>query len=256
MNQIQQAPAGSSPRRGGDQLTGLEERLGYCFRHRSWLLQAFIHSSFAHEAPQAGPSNERLEFLGDAVLNLVISDALVTMYPHSPEGELSRWRASLVNAKHLAELATHLGLGQCLRLGRGEELQAGRYKPSLLADALEALIGAIYLDGGYPAAQGVVLKLFETSLQTLNRECLTEDYKTALQEYVQKYLKISPEYRLVQESGPAHARWFVVQVWVAGTLWGEGQGHSKKQASQRAARQAWLKAHQDQAADESSGIGG
>lgn len=225
----------------GDPLTALEGRLGYQFHERTWLIQALRHSSYTHEFPQAGPSNERLEFLGDAVLNLVISDALVRLYPHAPEGDLSRLRASLVNAGHLAKLAKHLQLGACLRLGRGEEQQAGRRKPSVLADALEAIIGATYLDGGFGAAREVVLALFQESLQSLEKDLTPHDYKTALQEYVQKRFKVSPEYHLVAETGPAHARQFIVEVWVAGVPLGVGQGNSKKQASQGAAQQAWLK---------------
>ncbi len=231
----------SPPAGSGDPLTELQGRLGYQFQERSWLVQALTHSSYTHEFPQAGSSNERLEFLGDAVLNLIISDALVRLYPHAPEGDLSRLRASLVNAGHLAKLAKHLQLGACLRLGRGEEQQAGRRKPSVLADALEAIIGATYLDGGFDAARGVVLALFQGSLQSLEKDLTPHDYKTALQEYVQKRFKVSPEYHLVAETGPAHARQFIVEVWVAGIALGVGQGNSKKQASQVAAQQAWLK---------------
>lgn len=242
MEHKQRVPPEASVRMiDGEPPIALEERLGYRFRHRAWLAQALIHSSYAHEFPQVGPSNERLEFLGDAVLNLVISDALVAAYPEASEGDLSRLRASLVNARHLATLAGRLALGSCLRLGRGEEQQAGHQKPSVLADALEALIGAVYLDGGYAAARGVVLALFQESLAALGHEAVAQDYKTALQEYVQKWLKVSPEYRLVQESGPAHARRFVVEVWVSGAPLGQGEGNSKKQASQRAAQQAMLR---------------
>lgn len=219
---------------------GLEERLGYSFLNRTWLAQSLIHSSFAHESPHVGPSNERLEFLGDAVLNLIISDALLARYPQASEGVLSRLRASLVNARHLAGLAGQLQLGSHLRLGRGEEQQSGRRKPSVLADALEALIGAVYLDGGYAAARKVVLGLFRNSLEAAGNEYLVQDFKTTLQEYVQKLFKVSPEYRLLRESGPAHARRFVVEVWVAGSPLGQGEGQSKKEASQRAAHQAWL----------------
>lgn len=227
-----------------EQITALERQIGYVFHNQTWLAQALIHSSFSHETPQAGPSNERLEFLGDAVLNLIISDALVTRYPEAPEGDLSRLRASLVNAGHLAGLARRLNLGASLRLGRGEEQQAGRSKPSVLADALEAVIGAVYVDGGYDAARQVVLELFQGSLDAAGCEVFSQDYKTTLQECVQKWFKVSPEYRLLEESGPPHARKFVVEVWVAGTSLGRGQGRSKKQASQHAAQQAWLRLQQ------------
>ena len=218
----------------------LEKRLGYVFRDRTWLAQALIHSSYAYEYPQVGPSNERLEFLGDAVLNLIISDFLVTIYPEAHEGMLSRRRASLVNARHLAGIARRLELGTCLLLGRGEEQQSGRNKPSMLADALEAVVAAVYLDGGYGSAREVVRALFQGSLEPAGRREVPRTLKRSLQEYAQKWLKVSPEYQLVQETGPAHARTFEVEVWVAGTPLGRGQGKSKKQASQEAAHQALL----------------
>lgn len=219
-------------------LTELESRLGYTFRNRSWLHQALIHSSYAYEAPVSAPSNERLEFLGDAVLNLIISDLLIDLLPQASEGLLSRRRAALVNARHLAGIARQLDLGACLCLGRGEERQAGRTKPSVLADAVEALVGAVYLDGGYQAARVVVKALFGDNLAREAGAFLDQDFKTLLQEHVQKWLKVSPEYHLIQESGPAHARHFEVEVRVAGTPLGRGRGKSKKQASQDAAHQA------------------
>jgi len=220
--------------------TELEKRLGYVFRDRTWLEQALIHSSYAYEDPRVKSSNERLEFLGDAVLNLIISDFLVTIYPEAHEGQLSRRRASLVNARHLAGIARRLELGTFLLLGRGEEQQSGRNKPSMLADALEAVVAAVYLDGGYGSAREVVKTLFQGSLEPLADEIFSQDFKTSLQEYAQKWLKVSPEYHLVQESGPAHARTFEVVVWVAGAPLGRGQGKSKKLASQEAAHQALL----------------
>ena len=221
-------------------LAELEKRLGYAFGDRTWLGQALVHSSYAYEFPQSGSSNERLEFLGDAVLNLIISDFLVTLYPEAHEGALSRRRAALVNARHLAGIARRLELGAYLRLGRGEERQSGRHKPSMLADALEAVLAAVYLDGGYGAAKEVVKVLFQGSLEVQEDELGSQDFKTSLQEYAQKWLRISPEYQLLQETGPAHARIFEVEVWVAGTPLGRGQGKSKKQASQKAAQQALL----------------
>ena len=220
--------------------TELEDRLGYKFINRIWLQQALVHSSYAYEYSQSGPSNERLEFLGDAVLNLIISDFLVIMYPAAAEGNLSRRRASLVNARHLAGMARHLNLGAYLLLGRGEEQQSGRQKPSVLADALEALIAAVYLDGGYESAKEVVRSLFKGKLDTHEGDLVSQDFKTALQEYTQKWLKVSPEYRLVRQDGPAHARIFEVEVWLAGKPMGRGEGKSKKQASQAAAHQALL----------------
>jgi ribonuclease III len=219
-------------------LADLEKRLGYTFRDRTWLEQALIHSSYAYECLRSLPSNERLEFLGDAVLNLIISDFLVAHYPMAREGLLSRRLASLVNARHLAGIARRLELGACLWLGRGEEQQSGCNKPSMLADALEAVLAAVYLDGGFEAAREVVKVLFQGSLAQQEDELVSQDFKTALQEYAQQWLKVSPVYHLVQETGPAHARTFEVEVWVAGASLGRGKGKSKKQASQEAARLA------------------
>jgi ribonuclease-3 len=219
--------------------TELEYRLGYEFKNRLWLEQALVHSSYAYECPQTGPSNERLEFLGDAVLNLIISDFLIASFPVASEGELSRLRAALVNARSLAGIAERLNLGGFLLLGRGEERQAGRKKPSMLADALEALIAAVYLDGGYESARIVVKNVF-TDFNPRKENVLSGDYKTNLQEYTQKWQKVSPEYKLLRQSGPAHDRVFEVEVWIAGTPLGRGEGKSKKQASQEAARRALL----------------
>jgi ribonuclease-3 len=139
---------------------------------------------------------------------------------------------------HLAGIAGRLELGSCVLLGRGEERQSGRQKPSVLADALEAVVAAVYLDGGYEAAREVVRALFQGHLGLQAGDIITQDYKTSLQEYAQKWLKVSPEYKLVGETGPAHNRFFEVEVWVAGTSLGRGQGQSKKQAAQEAAHQA------------------
>ncbi|MBM4287846.1 MAG: ribonuclease III [Deltaproteobacteria bacterium] len=224
----------------------LENRLGYTFRDRARLEQALVHSSYAYECLQTGLSNERLEFLGDAVLNVIISDFLVQRHPKAREGDLSRWRASLVNARHLAGIARRLDLGSHLLLGRGEEQQSGRHKPSMLADALEAVLAAVFLDGGYEAAKEVVGGLFKESISHQEGKIHSHDFKTALQEYVQKWLKISPTYHTMQETGPAHARTFEVEVRLAGAPLGRGRGNSKKQASQQAACLA-LKTLQQQA---------
>jgi ribonuclease III len=227
----------------------LENRLGYEFRDRSWLEQALRHSSYAFEYPQGGPSNERLEFLGDAVLNFVISDFLMAIYPEAPEGVLSRRRASLVNARHLAGIARRLELGSYLLLGRGEERQSGRKKPSVLADALEAVVAAVYLDGGYESARQVVKVLCQGALELQESEIISKDYKTILQEYAQRWLKVSPAYQLVRETGPAHDRIFEVEVWVGGLALGRGEGKSKKQAAQEAAHQALLTLQQEATPD-------
>ena len=155
-------------------------------------------------------------------------------------GALSRHRAALVNARYLAGIASRLDLGNYLLLGRGEERQAGRKKPSMLADALEALVAAVYLDGGYESARIVVNALFHSDFNPQKEDLISRDYKTTLQEYAQKWQKVSPEYRLLGQMGPAHDRIFEVEVWIAGKPLGRGEGKSKKQASQQAARRALL----------------
>ncbi len=233
--EINQGPDLSPERQ--KELQALTRRLGYRFRNLRLLDQALRHSSFAHERPEAGPSNEQLEFLGDAVLALTVSDLLLASFPQSSEGELSRSRAALVNARQLAALARQLDLGPHLLLGRGEESQAGREKPSLLADALEAVLAACFLDGGLKAAQKLIHRLFSPLLETQAR-LSWQDFKTALQEFTQARYKLSPSYHLLEESGPSHHRRFRVEVKLGPEPLAQGDGPSKKQAAQMAARLA------------------
>ena len=219
------------------ELRRLARQLGHRFKNLALLDQALRHSSFAHENPESGPSNERLEFLGDAVLSLTVSKLLVETFPASPEGDLSRARAALVNARQLAAVARQLQLGSHLLLGRGEEQQAGRGKPSLLADALEAVLGACFLDGGLKAVETLTRSWFAPLLATL-AVLPWRDSKTELQEYAQALYKASPTYHLVVESGPGHARHFVVEVRLNDRALARGEGQSKKQAAQQAARLA------------------
>ena len=219
------------------QLKTLARRLGHRFKNLNLLDQALRHSSYAHENPESGPSNEQLEFLGDAVLALTVSNLLLKRFPQSSEGELSRGRAALVNARQLAALARQLDLGSCLWLGRGEESQAGHEKPSLLADALEAVLGAGFLDGGLKAAEKLTSTWFAPLLAPLSAPPW-QDYKTALQEFAQARYRLSPTYELLFESGPDHARHFVVEVRLLDRPLARGEGRSKKQASQTAARLA------------------
>jgi len=219
------------------ELRGLARQLGHRFKNLAVLDQALRHSSYAHENPETGPSNERLEFLGDAVLALTVSKLLLEAFPASPEGDLSRARAALVNARQLASLARQWRLGSYLLLGRGEEQQAGRDKPSLLADALEAVLGACFLDGGLKAVAGLTRRWFAPLLATL-AGLPWQDFKTALQEHAQALCKASPTYHLVLESGPGHARHFVVEVRLQDRALARGEGKSKKQAAQQAARLA------------------
>jgi ribonuclease-3 len=218
-------------------LRALARRLGHHFKDLGLLDQALRHSSYAHENPGIGPSNEQLEFLGDAVLDLVVSHLLLTHFPQSPEGELSRRRAALVNTRHLANLAQELDLGVHLLLGRGEELQAGREKPSLLADALEAVLAAVFLDGGLRSAQKIIRRRFGPMLIAIPPLAF-QDPKTALQELAQARFKLPPSYHLVEESGPSHARHFVIEVRIGPSPLARGEGHTKKQAAQAAARRA------------------
>ncbi|MCL4502586.1 MAG: ribonuclease III [Deltaproteobacteria bacterium] len=219
------------------ELVNLSGRLGYRFKDAALLDQALRHSSFAHENPEAGPSNEQMEFLGDAVLALTVSSLLLQHFPESSEGELSRGRAALVNARRLAVLARKLDLGSYLLLGRGEEAQAGREKPSLLADALEAVMAAVFLDGGLEAAEALTRSWFTPLLADMS-ESPWQDFKTRLQELTQARRQGSPTYNLLSESGPSHARIFEVEVCLGERPLARGQGRTKKQAEQLAAREA------------------
>jgi ribonuclease-3 len=227
-------PEGLHPERR-QALEQLAQRLGHRFQDLRLLDQALRHSSYAHENPESGPSNERLEFLGDAVLALTVSNLLLARFPGGSEGELSRGRAALVNAGWLGALARDLDLGAYLWLGRGEDRQEGRQKPSLLADALEAVLAAVYLDGGLEAAARLTSRWFKPALES---GLPWQDFKTALQEYTQSRFKASPAYHLVAESGPGHARHFLMEVRLQETPLAQGEGRTKKQAAQQAAARA------------------
>jgi ribonuclease-3 len=200
-------------------------------------LRAVTHRSFAYENGGL-PTNERLEFLGDSVLGLVITEELYQRHPDLPEGQLAKLRAAVVNSRALAEVARALGVGGFLRLGRGEEASGGRDKSSILADALEALIGAVYLARGLEHARTQVLTLFAPLLASAARLGAGLDWKTSLQELAAEQALGVPDYR-VSEAGPDHAKEFHAVVVVGGRPVGEGDGRSKKEAEQRAAEQAW-----------------
>jgi ribonuclease-3 len=232
------------------ELRALSRRLGCRFKDIGLLHLALRHSSFTFESPEAGPSNEQLEFLGDAVLALSVSHLLMEAFPLAPEGELSRRRAALVNARQLADVARRLGLGACLLLGRGEKRQAGHEKPSLLADALEAVLAASYLDGGFKKAQRLVRRWFAPILA--QQGPLTwQDPKTALQELTQACHKMSPTYHLLEESGPSHARHFRVEIRLGAEALAQGEGSSKKKAEQLAAARALEKLREEEGEGES-----
>jgi len=225
-----------------------QKTIQYVFTHPALLEEALTHKS--HLQGKQGESlkdNERLEFLGDAVLGLLISEYLAHTYPDLTEGDLSQTRAHLVCQSSLAQAARRLELGALLRLGRGEEQTKGRAKSSLLANALEAVIAAIYLDGGLAPARIFVLKALEDSLTALDQSNLLasrQDYKSQLQEWCQQYYSTIPEYRLVSESGPDHEKIFEVEVSIHGTIRGRGVGYNKKSAEQEAAKHAYLQVGQ------------
>ena len=217
----------------------LEEKLGYQFHDVSLLEGALYHSSYANEHRKQGvQSNERLEFLGDAVLGFVSAEHLYAKHPDLPEGDLTRIRAALVREESLYEVASYLGLGEYLLLGKGEELGGGRERPSILADATESVFAAVYLDGGIQAAHDLIHRV----LLDKEREELVEqrrrDYKTELQELVQRKPEQVLQYELAGESGPDHNKTFTVQVKLNGETIGEGQGRTKKEAEQMSAKTA------------------
>ena len=214
----------------------LEEKLGYTFRDRGLLENALTHSSYANENKSRGEtSNERLEFLGDSVLGMVVADHLYRTHPDMPEGELTRTRAALVCEDSLVEVAAQLELGQYLKLGRGEDAGGGRERPSIQADAVEAVIAAIYLDGGIGSARKFIQRFI---LDRGDVVAVSRDHKTALQELVQRESGQVLEYRLLGATGPDHAKVFRVEVDLNGEAVGTGEGRSKKEAEQNAARAA------------------
>jgi len=207
------------------------------FADPSFLERAMAHRSWCAETPGA-ESNERLEFLGDAVLGLVVTDHLYRTYPSLPEGELAKVRASVVNSEALAEIAAALRLGDALSLGKGEDASGGREKPSILADAMEAVIGATYLDGGWAAAAELVMRLLGDRIEEAAAGPGGQDHKTRLQELAARKFDQLPRYEVVDD-GPDHAKRFFATVALGGVVHGRGEGRSKKQAEQGAARQAW-----------------
>ena len=217
----------------------LEKKLNYTFHRRELLEEALNHSSYANEHRAAGlHSNERLEFLGDSVLGFVTAEFLFRLHPEAPEGDLTRIRAALVCEQSLYEAAQRLDLGRYLKLGRGEESGGGRQRPSILADAMEAVFAAVYLDGGIDAAKDLIHRLLLDAEREEAVEERRRDYKTALQELVQRTPGTAVTYQLVEESGPDHCRVFVMEASVGGAPAGRGEGRSKKEAEQAAARAA------------------
>lgn len=218
-------------------MTELEKRLSYTFKNKSLLARALTHKSYANELKNTIEHNEKLEFLGDAVLDLVVGEFLYEKYPTDNEGGLSKKRASIVNEEILFELARDMELNKLLQLGKGEAQTGGALKPRLLASSLEAIVGAVYLDGGFAIAKDFIRKEF---LPLCDKICCHEDferdYKTRLQELVQKAQKETPKYEVLAEEGPPHDRQFLVCVKVKEEVWAQGRGRSKKNAEQSAAK--------------------
>ncbi len=230
------------------QIQDIQGSLGYVFRQETLLLEALTHRSFSQSQEHAtAQHNERLEFLGDAVLGLLVSESLAAIFPTHTEGELSKLKAGLISRVTLAKAAGRLTLGQWLRLGRGEEASCGREKHSLLANALEALIGAVYLDSGLESARTFVHRALSPEFSDLRDRpelSIGGDWKSRLQEWVHKHEGTSPRYCLVGESGPDHQKTFCMTVEIRGLVMGQGEGGTKKEAEQGAAEQAYAQVSQ------------
>ena len=223
-----------------DILLHLEKRLAYHFHDIHFLSTALTHRSYVNENRQLDASdNERLEFLGDSVLGLCISDLLIKKYLRSSEGDLTKMRSALVGEKNLAQLARDLKIGDCLLVGRGEENAGSRARDSFLANAFEAVVAAVYLDSCYDNVQSVVARLFEPLLEEKNLSSDYFDYKTALQEFCQRKYKTIPIYVVADSTGPEHAKVFEVRVVIVNKLTEIGKGTSKKEAEKKAAQKAW-----------------
>jgi ribonuclease-3 len=219
-----------------------QRNLGVSFLQESLLEQVFVHSSYLNENPDfIRPNNERLEFLGDAILNFIVAEKLYEEFPKTPEGKLTEIRASLVCRDTLAELASSLKLGDWLLFGQGEEANGGRTKASNLANAMEALIGALYLDQGLAKAKQFILRQFKPELEKIKEGKTTPNYKALVQELIQGQKRSTPVYRLVEATGPDHNKKFTAEILVEGESLGRGTGNSKKAAESQAARAAWDK---------------
>ena len=217
----------------------LKDKIKYEFKNKVLLRKALMHSSYANEQRARHlQNNERLEFLGDSVLGFVTADYLYNQFPELPEGELTKLRAAIVCEQALYEVAKELGIDGAICLGHGEESSGGRQRPSILADAVEALLGAIYLDGGIEPAREFVLSFIPKSAERARQGRMFKDYKTTLQEIVQKNRQETLEYRLAGTSGPDHDKTFDMELLLNSNVFASGQGRSKKEAEQMAAKQA------------------
>lgn len=214
-----------------------ESVIHYTYRNKKLMTEALTHSSYANEGKKGTKNNERLEFLGDSILSLIVAEHLFTHYRHQPEGDLTKLRASLVCEQSLFEFAKRIQLGSYLYIGKGEEHTGGRERPSILSDAFEAVIASIYLDGGFDEAKKFVLSFLPAHID-VKKVSEMSDYKTALQEIIQKNREEKVEYVLVDETGPDHDKAFTVEIHLNSNVIGRGVGKSKKQAEQFAAKEA------------------
>lgn len=219
------------------ELDRFQDIIGYKFKDVNYLIQALSHSSYANEKKKTRTSNERLEFLGDSVLSIVVSKYLFENFTHIAEGELTKLRASLVCEKSLHIFAQKIKLGEFIMLGKGEEITGGRERPSILADAFEAVIAAVFLDGGFEPVTKYILGFMPEDVEN-QKKVVFSDFKTILQEIVQKNPEEKVEYVLAAEEGPDHNKSFVVEVYLNSNVIGKGKGRSKKEAEQMAAKEA------------------
>jgi ribonuclease-3 len=224
-------------------ISEFNEMLKYNFKNPDLLTRALTHSSYTNEmnagrTPSGDDNNERLEFLGDAVLELVISEYIYNAYPELTEGEMTKLRASVVCESTLSEAAKALKMGQCMRMGRGEERTGGRERGSILADCFEAVAGAIFTDGGFEPAKGYIIDSLQKQVVEHRTSFMNSDYKTSLQEVIQRFSKEPLEYTVIDEVGPAHNRTFVVMLTHENKILAKGQGKSKKEAEQNCAKKA------------------
>jgi len=220
------------------QLAAFQKTAGFRFKSLELLNLSFVHRSVSNET-SCRQNNERLEFLGDSILGAVCATLLYEKFPEKPEGELAKIKSVAVSEEVLSSVARILQIDTMLLLGKGEDLSGGREKKAILADTLEALIGALYLDSGYRAAFDFISRLFTPEIGRITEKDYLRDYKSLLQELCQRRYRAYPQYRLVKRSGPEHERMFWIEVSVNGTVYGPGSGRSKKSAEQEAARAAW-----------------
>lgn len=221
-----------------------QTQAGIRFRSLDLLNQAFTHRSFAHETAEPSENNERLEFLGDSVLGLAVAEYLYLQLPDQPEGEMARIKSFVVSENSLSEIAKHLRVDNFILIGRGEEFSGGRSKKAILADALEAIIGAYFLDSGFEPSRKFVLRILVPEIEKVLENRHAQDYKSILQEHVQKRMKTYPHYKVVQRTGPEHDKTFWIEVQIGDRTFGAGKGKNKKEAEQDAARIAYQALHE------------